>query len=151
MRKKGKLFLAICLLTVGGAVVASGQTVSSPQFEAYVPFDFVVGDTRLPAGKYLIRTVEDKANDVLEIRSAHNPTSVIFDTIGGPVQGAEIQRKTKLVFDVIDGQYFLAQIWIAGSSTGSELTESRIEKRLTDAGSVADKQAVIAALRRTKP
>jgi hypothetical protein len=151
MRNPGKLFLVLCFLTIGGRIIANAQTASVPKIEANVPFAFVVGDTRLPAGRYLIRTVDGNANDVIEIRSARDATSVVFDTVGGEIQGAEIQRKTKLVFDVVEGQYFLAEIWLAGSSTGNELTESRMEKKLTDGGSLVERQAVIAVLKRTKP
>jgi len=147
----GKLFLALCLLTVGGGVVANAQVDTVPQIEVNVPFAFVVGDTTLPAGKYEIRTIDDTANDVLEIRGAKNRTSVVFDTSDTLTRGQQIESKTELVFDKVDGQYFLSQIWVAGSSTGNELTESRMEKRLTADGRQSEKQSVVASLRRMKP
>src|ERR1700752_241450 len=147
----GKLFLALCLLTVGGGVVANAQVDTVPQIEVNVPFAFVVGDTTLPAGKYEIRTIDDTADDVLEIRGAKNRTSVVFDTSDTLTRGQQIESKTELVFDKVDGQYFLSQIWVAGSSTGNELTESRMEKKLTADGRQSEKQSVVASLRRMKP
>ncbi len=151
VRNLGKLFLALCLLTIGGGVVANAQVDSVPQIEVNVPFDFVVGDTKLPAGKYQIKTVDDVANNVLEIRSEDARTSVVFDTSDAQTRGDQIENKTELVFDKVQGRYFLAQIWVAGTSTGNELIKSRMEKKLMNGGSQAEKQSVVAVLKRLKP
>lgn len=151
MRNLGKLFLALCILTIGGGVVANAQVDTVPQIEANVPFAFVVGDTTLPAGKYQIRTIDDMASNVLEIRSANSRTSVIFDTENAEARGERIESKTELVFDKVEGQYFLSQIWVAGTSTGNELTKSRTEKRLTNGGSQSEKHSVVAVLKGKKP
>jgi hypothetical protein len=59
MKNLGKLFLTLCLLAVGGGVVANAQIDGVSQIEANVPFAFTVGDTKLPAGKYNIRTAKE--------------------------------------------------------------------------------------------
>jgi hypothetical protein len=151
MRNLSKLFMALCLLTVGGGVVANAQVDSVPQIEVNVPFAFVVGDTSLPAGKYQIKTLDDTANDVLEIRSADSRTAVIFNTADAQTRRDQIESKTELIFDKVQGQYFLSQIWVAGTSTGNELTKSRMEKRLTDGGSQSEKHSVVAIMKRLKP
>jgi len=146
------LFLVLCLLTIGGGVDANAQVDSVSQIEADVPFDFVVGDTKLPAGKYQIRTVDHAAYDVLQISSAKGRRkSVIFETAEMDTGNDRIGSKTELVFDKVQGQYFLSQIWVAGSSTGNLLTESEMEKRLTSDGSQSERQSVVAALKRLKP
>jgi hypothetical protein len=151
VRNLGKLLMLICLLTVGGVVVANAQVDTVPQIEVDVPFDFVVGDTRLPAGKYEIKTIDDIANNVLEIRSIKGHTSVVFDTSDTETRGDRIENKTELVFEKVQGQYFLNQIWVAGSSTGNQLAISRTEKRLASGGSQPEKQSVFAVLKRLKP
>ena len=151
MRNLGKLFLALCLLTVGGVTVANAQVERGPQIEANVPFAFVVGDTKLPAGKYQIRTSDGVANEVLEIRSDNGRTAVVFDTVQAQLEGDRIQHKTELVFDKVDDLHFLAQVWVAGSMTGNELTKSRMEKRLTKDGSQLEQQSVAAVMKRMKP
>jgi hypothetical protein len=150
MRNLGKLFLALCVLTVGGGIVANAQVDTVPQIEINVPFAFMVGDTTLPAGKYQIRTINDTASNVLEIRSANSRTAVIFDTVDAQTQADQIESKSQLVFDKVEGQYFLSQIWVAGSSTGNELIKSRKEKKLTDGGSQPEKQSVAAVMKRMK-
>ena len=47
------LFTALCLMF---AATASAQQWSSPKLTVNVPFNFVVGDTPLPAGTYLVMT-----------------------------------------------------------------------------------------------
>ena len=147
----GKLLLVFCLLTVGGGVVANAQVDSVTQIEADVPFAFVVGDTTLPAGKYQIRRIDDVANEVLEIRSDNGRTAVVFDTVQAQLEGDRIQRKTVLVFDKVDDLHFLTQVWVAGSTTGNELTKSRMEKRLTKDGSQLEQMSVAAVMKRMKP
>ena len=52
MKNLSKMFRALCLLTVGGGIVASAQIESDITIQANVPFSFVVGNTTLPAGRY---------------------------------------------------------------------------------------------------
>ena len=148
MRNLGKLFLALCLLTVGGGIVANAQV--DTQIVANVPFAFVVGDTTLPAGGYQIKTVDDADGNVLEIRSANSRTTVVFNTVQTEIRDDQTVSKTELVFNKVEGQYFLSQIWVAGTSSGDELTPSRKEKRLAKGGSQSEKQYVVASTKRLK-
>ena len=50
MKNLGKLCLMLCLLAVGGGVVANAQIDSVSQLQANVPFAFSVDKTKLPAG-----------------------------------------------------------------------------------------------------
>jgi hypothetical protein len=151
MRNLGKLFLALCLVTVVGGAVANAQVVSVPQVEANVPFDFVVGDTKLPAGKYQIAALDGTENRVLEIRSADSRTTVLFDTEDAQTRNDQVETKTELVFDKVAGQYFLSEIWVEGTSAGSSLGKSRMEERLIKGGSRSEKHSVLAMLKRMKP
>jgi hypothetical protein len=148
----GKLFLALCLLTVGGGLVANAQVMSVPQIDVNVPFDFVVGDTRLPAGKYEITAVDNGAsNNILEIRSANSRTAVIFDTEDAENRGELVKNKTQLVFDKVGDEHFLFQIWVAGTASGNELAKSRMEKKLMKGGGQSQQQLVVASVRNLKP
>ena len=144
MKYLGKLFLTLSLLVVGGGVVANAQIDSVPQIEANVPFAFTVGDTRLPAGKYEIRTLDDNEPTVLEISSVDGHTSVAFDTENATTRDDRLASKTELVFDKVGDHYFLYQVWVSGSESGSELVKSRLQKRLEVSGTKAEKQSVAA-------
>lgn len=151
VRNSGKLLLAFCLLVVGGGIVANAQVNTVPELEINVPFAFAVGDTRLPAGKYEITTPEDVSPNVLEIRSLDRRMAVIFDTEAAETRGEQIENKTQIIFDKIGDQYFLRQIWVIGSSYGSELSRSRMEKRLASGNTQPERHSLVAVMRRLKP
>jgi hypothetical protein len=150
MKNLGKLLLTLCLLVVGGGVVANAQIDSVPQIEANVPFAFTVGDTRLPAGRYSIRTLDDLAPSVLEISSVDGHTSVAFDTENATTRSDQAAKTTELVFDKVGDRYFLSQVWVSGSASGSELAKSRLQKKLEVSGSKAEKQSVAALMKSSK-
>lgn len=148
IRNLGKLFLALCLLTVGGGVVANAQIDTGVTIQANVPFTFVVGDTTLPAGKYDIRVLDGDSANVLELRSVHGRTSVVFDTENAETRRDQIVSKGELAFDKIGDTYFLSQIWMAGSASGSQLVKSRMEKRLEGKGMKSERHSIVAILRK---
>lgn len=148
IRNLGKLFLALCLLTVGGGVVANAQIDTGVTIQANVPFTFVVGDTTLPAGKYDIKVLEGDTANVLELRSVHGHTSVVFDTESAETRGDRIVSKNELAFDKVGDTYFLSQIWMAGSASGSQLAKSRMEKRLEGKGMKSERHSIVAILRK---
>ena len=152
IKNLGKLCLTLCLLVAGGGVVANAQMDTVPQIEVNITFPFMVGDTKLPAGKYMIRTTDDNSPNVLELSSIDKPgTSVIFDTENAQSRDDKIVNKTELVFNKVGDQDFLFQIWVVGSSTGNELAKSRMEKRLMAGNSQAEKHSVVAVMKRMKP
>src|SRR5258705_6547634 len=150
MENLGKLLLTLCLLAVGGGVVANAQVDSVSQLEANVPFAFTVGDTRLPAGKYNIRTLDENTPSVLEISSVDGRTSVAFDTENATTRSDKVAKTTELIFDKVGDRYFLSQVWVSGSSSGSELAKSKLQKRLEGSGSKAERQSVVALMKPSK-
>jgi hypothetical protein len=144
-RNPGKLFLMLCLLVVGGGVVANAQIEGQTRIVSDVPFDFVVGKTTLPAGKYEIRRFGDSTPNVLEIQSANGGTAVVFITEDAQTRDNQAASQTDLVFDNVGDQYFLSQVWEAGSAYGSELAKPRMEKRLAYDGSQSEKRSVVAS------
>ena len=47
-----------------------------------------------------------------------------------PNRTSEVQKQSKLVFNRYGDQYFLSQVWMAGSDTGRDLSPSRNERNL---------------------
>ncbi|MCM3873470.1 MAG: hypothetical protein ND895_22535 [Pyrinomonadaceae bacterium] len=150
IKNLSKLFLALCLLTVGGGIVANAQIDSDITIEVSVPFPFVVDNTTLPAGKYEIRTIDDNTLSVLELRSVNGHTSVVFETDAAVTPDGQSATKTELVFDKVGGKDFLSQVWLAGSSSGSQLAKSRMEKKLEGRGGQRERHSLAAILRHPK-
>jgi len=94
-----------------------------------VPFDFVVGETTLPAGQYLISNPDDIATDLLAIRSLDG-NSMVF------IQGRPLSPRhdiyvahTRLTFEKVDGREFLVRVWEAGSDSGYTIPASPLEQK----------------------
>ncbi|SRR6266540_6017394 len=150
IRNLSKLFLALCLLTVGGGIVANAQIDSDSIIEANVPFSFVVGKTTLPAGKYEIKGFDDNTPAVLELRAKGRKT-INFETEAAQMRDGEPATKTELVFDKVGDKYFLSQVWVAGNGSGSQLVKSKMEKRVEGDGTRTERHTVAAILRHLKP
>ena len=152
MKTVSKLILSLCLLVgLGAAMSASAQTASDEPIEANIPFAFVVRDTTLPPGKYLIRVADDYDNlNVLEIRSSAGHTAVVFDTETVPVAVNAKQRKSELIFDKVGDRYFLSRVFGDGDDSGNEVVKSRVQRKLEESGLKAEKQSVAANRRPSK-
>jgi hypothetical protein len=148
-RNLGKLLLALCLLTVGSGI-ANAQIDTGVTIRADVPYTFIVGDTTLAAGKYEIRALDDMPG-VLELRSVSGHAVVNVDAESVLTKDEKIASKCELVFDKVGDRYFLSQVFVEGSSSGSELAKSRMEKRLEGDGGRPERHSVAAMLRRLKP
>ena len=145
-----KKFLMLSVFVLGGVVVANAQMDAVSRIQANVPFDFTVSDTRLPAGKYEIRRLDDEVSNALEIRSANGRTAVAFTVDDAQRPDDQIANKTELIFDKVGDRYFLSQVWVAGSASGSELPKSRLQKRLATDGSQSEKHSVVGFMKRLK-
>src|ERR1700741_4526799 len=105
-----KIFLILSLLIIGG-VTAQAQLESDTMIDANIPFQFVVGNKTLPAGKYVIRPVDDSesATNAILIRSADGKMSAVFNTQNAGQ--ADVAKQSEVIFDNIGGTYFLSKIF----------------------------------------
>lgn len=150
IRNLSRLFLALCLLTVGGGIVANAQIDTDSRIQVNVPFAFVVSHTTLPEGKYEIRGLDDNTPDVLELSSIDGRTRVVFETEAARTRNDEPASKTELVFDKVGDKYFLSQVWVEGNGSGSQLAKSKMEKALEARGGKPERQSIAANLNRAK-
>lgn len=144
-----QFFLTLALLLIGGLTAAQAQMDSDTIIDANIPFQFVVGRTTLPAGKYVIRQIDDAetSSNVLEIRSANNKIVTLFDTENASLN--QDAKKTEISFDKIGDQYFLSQIFVEGENYGVQAIESKMERKLKDGGQQVAKQSVASSKRKS--
>jgi hypothetical protein len=97
------MFVAIVLMVGSHASVARADELVT----AHVPFAFIVGESRLPAGDYIVKE-RDNDPSVITIASAegHQSTVTLTMTSSSNEKGA----KPRLVFEKFDDQYFLARV-----------------------------------------
>ncbi len=111
------------------AAVASANAQLSIPIRAKVPFDFNVGDKKLPAGEYTFSRLSGFSdNNVISVSGADAGAHVFQSTFAAHVLTPK--DKSTLVFHKYGDQYFLEQIWSGGEQAGSQVPESRSERTI---------------------
>jgi len=127
MRKK---LTASAWMALGAAaiVIATASPARADQkVVAKVPFDFIVGASRLPAGNYVVTELDDPA--VVSIASTDGRYFTFVLTIAASPD--EAAPSPELVFDRFGEQHFLAKI-VVDASEGREipLTPATMEREV---------------------
>lgn len=127
----------LSLLLVLAAVSVNAQGRSENSIAGNIPFDFAVGDTKLPAGNYTLRRIAlTTSYDRLVIKSSDGRGDS-HTVLTMPNRTSQVQKQSKLVFNRYGDQYFLSQVWMAGSDTGRDLFPSRNERNLLNESKLA--------------
>lgn len=142
--------LVVVFLLAGVATVSvRAQALIEGTIEADVPFEFVVNNTLLPAGKYTLRRLDQTEPQSLEIRSATGHKVVLFEAENA--QTPEIPRDPHLVFNKVGDQYFLSQIWANDTNLGYEIPKGKAEAELEGRGIQSEHRSILAKVfKRTK-
>lgn len=143
---KRHLNIPMALIIVAGvlAISAQAQTSSAQKVIATIPFEFNVGETRMPAGKYTI-TVANPTSDrkILQVRSLDGRSSAMIVTTNVVRNVAE---KTKLVFQRYGDRYFFAQAQMAGDPTSLAAVKSKAERAEKQTLARTGKKSVVVVL-----
>jgi hypothetical protein len=123
----GLLPLFLTLLFAMSFWPAKAQAQIIGNLEADIPFQFHVGNTTLPAGRYTIHELEGSNLAVMQISSADGKQSALFDVESA--QARTIPDKVEMIFNKYGDRYFLSEMFDAGNADGSRLAPSRDEKR----------------------
>ena len=114
--------------------------VREPAVEADVPFEFSIGKTTLPAGKYEIVKLDEADPPVLEILGQDVRKELLFTA--RLVQASRIATKSELVFYKYGDRYFLCQIWVAGEQNGNELEPLRTEQKVRGVSATSERRSI---------
>ncbi len=118
--------LGLLVVIIAAGVTANAQSLQY-RLTANIPFDFSVAGQKLPAGKYWINRAQQGTGDaVVRISSPDGHANLAGLTI--PVFAFNPAKRSTLVFRRYGEEYFLSEIWPAGSATGRELPKSRAER-----------------------
>lgn len=121
------LFVALAFVLTIYPSKANAQIVGD--LEANIPFQFHVGNTKLPAGEYRIHVLDDSDLTIMEISSKDGSASALFQVQG--VEANNTPTKSELIFNRYGNHYFLAQLFDQGEPSGSQVPESRYEKAMS--------------------
>jgi hypothetical protein len=105
---------ACCVVLLAGAVRVHAQSPAT-EMVAKVGFEFTAGDTTFPAGTY---RVTRHATGLGELKIAAvggtDKGSVAVITRLAREMAADQEKRTALVFDVVNGKSYLSEVWMAG-------------------------------------
>ena len=126
-----KRITAIALFTITSLATSIGAAAQQGM-KANIPFDFTVGNTKLPAGEY---TISSPDGQVVRLRSVDNASIATVVTLHS---NAEPGPQSELVFLKYGNRYFLHRVLSASNSsmdldiaTGKAEKEARnLEARL---------------------
>ena len=114
------LFAAMAVFILGGSVRAAAQET----LKITIPFDFTANHQYLPAGAYNVIWLSDR-NMVL--RNSETGKSKILAV--RPEEGQSSETRSRFVFLHEGSRYYLARVWVAGTSLHSEMvTQHRPER-----------------------
>jgi len=119
-------YMRSVLCGLGLLLAAAATPAQEARVKAQIPFDFVVGNQVLPAGEYAV--VPEGNAQALWIRSDQAKESAMTLTIACTNSGPA--TSSRLVFHVVDGRYFLSQVWAQGYDQGRQLPRSKMEQQL---------------------
>jgi hypothetical protein len=104
-------------------VMAIGAFAQGPM-QVRIPFPFHVNTTIMPAGRYEVQRMDK----VIRISEADRKANVLV--LQRSVEAIKAPKTGKLLFRQYGTQYFLRQVWVAGSNVGSEVNVSKLEEEL---------------------
>jgi hypothetical protein len=134
------LFIALVFaLAIYHPTKAHAQIIGD--LEVNIPFQFHAGNAKLPAGKYVIRMLDDSNLTIMEISSADGSTSALFEV--QETEANSTPAKSELIFNKYGNRYFLAKLFDEGNPSGSQVLMSRYEKRVSQ--ETAEAQAHVPA------
>ena len=145
-RTIGRQLLLSCIALVFALTFSPSKAHAQivGELEANIPFQFHAGDTKLPPGKYIIRSLDNSDLTLMEISSADGSTSALFTVLDA--QANSTPAKNELVFNKYGNRYFLAMLFDESNPSGSTVDKSRYEKKVSEA--VAEEQAHVPVLHR---
>lgn len=99
-----KLFPAVALLSLVAVSAIHGASAQDRALKANIPFNFTIGESSLPAGRYIISA--PVAGLVRVVSEDRRLTATVVASKGYN----ETKGSSKLVFDKYEDQYFLHRI-----------------------------------------
>ena len=130
MKKQVIRLTMIGLLNVMAMVVMVGSAQAQSlgnKFRINIPFEFSVGDKKLPAGEYSVgRALPSSGDAVLLVSNVDHPESAF--PLTNSAQSIKPKNADTLVFHRYGDQYFLFQVWPKGATYGRVVVKSRSER-----------------------
>jgi hypothetical protein len=113
-------------LALAATVKSANAQITSHAVTADIPFDFIVGNKTLPAGRYTVSSATSDGEG-LRIRSVDGKSAAF--RLSNLVVEKSQKWNARMVFHRYGQQYFMAQVW-SGDSYGRQLRPCKRERNL---------------------
>ena len=118
-----KQMIAMALFALASLVTVDSAMAQNYRVKANIPFNFMVGSTRLPAGTY---TFSSQDRIALQIQNGSEQATVLSG-VAADDKGSD---NVKLIFTLYGDQYFLSKILCPNPMLNLKLPVSKLEKKL---------------------
>ena len=126
--KKNIINVAVTLFFLLTLAAVNGQAQTSNQFKSYIPFQFNVGEQKLPAGEYVIERINRLSSpEILVVRNTDTGRAMLVTV--SPTEGKR-EEMVQLVFHRYGEVSYLAQLKGVEPNLRLELHESHSERAL---------------------
>lgn len=125
MKVRLLIFLAVVSLLL--AVTPTVAQISVSKWKADIPFDFIVGDSHMPAGQYVIKADAHTMLLTVTNKETHKRASMFTRDI----EKLTPNEKTELIFQRDGDRHVLHQIWGEGESHGHDVAHGQDVIELT--------------------
>ncbi len=141
MRKKTVVCLVFPVLAILLATPLSAQSI---RLQAFVPFEFAVGSTMLPAGEYSV----DALQGALIVRQIKPDTNAVIIGVIRSFQLPTGKAAGNLIFNRYGNRYFLSGVINGLSASGYQLLKQKAERALTEGAALRGPEEEVMVLAR---
>ncbi len=136
--------LMIGLVLTLSPLFATAQLTKNETVVTEVPFNFIVGGKAIPAGKCIVRTVDDAGN-LLLVRNG-DATINFLSVVSAVETPGKAAHDYALIFHRYGDRYFLTGLRIEGTNVVYRLPENKLERELRAQNSPATEETLISSL-----
>jgi hypothetical protein len=134
MKRFLEAFVAIAAVFFMAGMAKAQSAPAFGRINANVPFEFYAGDTKFPAGSYVIQRLNESEPKILTISTADGRITALLLV---HLQDLKQDSKTsEISFNKYGSRFFLSGVTVAGYSNGSMVDKSHFED-LVGKGEVA--------------
>jgi hypothetical protein len=132
MRSIKSKILTAAFVLIGSAAAANAQMSGPLGVKFRTSFPFMVGNTTMPAGNYAVRQLGSRDSRFSLILQGPGG-QVMLNTVAGSSK-APFLRRTEVIFEKIDDQYFLSEVRSAGAEAGNRIPMASRQRTLLARG-----------------
>jgi hypothetical protein len=119
-------------------LLSAAAHAQTTQLKVNVPFDFIVGETVLPAGDYDVQSTGPWGGKAISIHNVNSNAGTLV--LSNSCQSAKTFDSSRLIFHRYGQKYFLAEVWTVNAHIGRQMP---IDQRQTELARNQPKSEVV--------